>query len=139
MHAILDSPQGGTARDLLRRGLRVESAAKRNLGSNPKRVDTGRLRGSVTHQLLTTTGARGSRLSMRVGTNVSYARMVHDGTGIYGPYGEVIRPKNKKVLRWRSKAYGAKKGKSKGYAFARYVVGMRPNPFLKKAIPAARG
>ena len=47
---LTSSPSGAVAKALLRRGLLVETAAKRNLGGNanaPKRVDTGRLRSSI--------------------------------------------------------------------------------------------
>jgi hypothetical protein len=135
MQALLSSSQGGVAKDMLRRGIRVESAAKKNLGSNPKRVDTGRLRASI----VTVMVMRDGKPIVRVGTSVKYARFVHDGTGIFGPYSTVIRPKNGKVLKWKSKTYGAKTGKYAGYAFAQYTIGMRPNPFLKNALKAAKG
>lgn len=132
IHALLTSPTGPVAKDMIRRGLKVESAAKRRLGSNPRRVDTGRLRASITTQLISYNG----RPAVRVGTNVKYARYVHDGTGIFGPYSEVIRPKTKKALSWVTKGKGRKKGNR---VFAKYVIGMRPNPFLKDALKAARG
>lgn len=122
---------GGVARDLMRRGLRVESAAKRNLGTSPRRIDTGHLRASITTQLV----SGGGRLSVRVGTAVRYAVFVHEGTGIYGPRGTLIKPKSKQVLRWR-----ARKGRGKGgYTYSRWSRGMRPNPFLRKALRAAKG
>ncbi len=68
----------------------------------------------------------------RVGTNVFYALFVHEGTGIYGPKGVPITPKRAKFLRWRKKQGG-------GYVYAKIVKGMRPNPFLKNAISAAKG
>ena len=95
---LLKSPNGAVAKDLLRRGLRVESQAKRNLGGvdGPKRVDTGRLRASITTQLVTIRGWP----AVRVGTNVSYAVYVHEGTGIYGPRGVPIRPVRARMLRF---------------------------------------
>lgn len=132
MMKILSSPQGTVARDLLRRALKVESAAKRNLGSNPKRVDTGRLRASLTHEFATTGR---TRMVARIGTNVKHARFVHDGTGLYGPRHALIVPKSKKALRWTAKGGRGKKG----YVFSKYSRGMKPNPFLKNALPSARG
>lgn len=123
---ILQSRNGPVARDLIRRGIKVESAAKRRISASPKRVNTGRLRSSITHQL----GHNGLTLVMRVGTNVFYARWVHDGTGIYGPRGTRIVPKTAKVLRWTTKS---------GVFYARSVKGMQPNKFLKDALSAARG
>lgn len=128
---LLTSPQGGVAKDLLRRGLKVESKAKLNLTRNPTRVNTGRLRSSVVTVLYTTNG----KLSVRVGTNVFYARWVHDGTGLYGPHAQYIVPRSKKVLRWKSKTYGNKKG----YVYARRSKGMQANHFLADALSAAKG
>lgn len=131
---MLKSPQGAVAKDLIKRGARVESRAKRNLSGvgGPKRVNTGLLRSSIKSQLL----VRPEGLAVRVGTSVYYARFVHDGTGIYGPKHTLIKPKLGKVLVFRSKIYGAKKGKWAGKVVVRSVKGMRPNPFLANALPA---
>lgn len=127
LQAILLSPQGGVAKDLLRRGRKVANKAKRNLNEDfPRRVDTGLLRSSVQAELV----SLGGKVAVRVGTNVEYARFVHDGTGIYGPMGTPILPKNGKYLAWRNKA-----GKM---VYAKKVLGMKPNPFLKNAMMAAK-
>lgn len=87
--------QSGNVRtDVFRRCVRVQSAARDRLGSNPRRIDTGRLRSSIAIAVLPQEGTWVGR----VGTNVDYAIYVHEGT--------------------------------------RY---MRANPFLKDALPAARG
>lgn len=91
IRAKLDDP---LARDMLRRGQRVETAAKRRISHSPRRIDTGRLRASITAQPIRKGGVPGAR----VGTSVEYALYVHDGT--------------------------------------RYMI---PNPFLRDALPAARG
>ena len=133
---IFNSPQGAVARDLMKRGARVESRAKRNLGggtgSGPKRVDTGLLRSSINKQLIQTPLG----MAVRVGTNVYYARWVHDGTGIYGPKKMKIVPKRARALVFRSIVYGAKKGKWRGKVVVSSVKGMRGNPFLEEALPA---
>jgi hypothetical protein len=132
---LLRSTNGAVAQDILRRCLKVESAARRNLGSNPKRVDTGRLRASITHQFIQRSGGLGA-IAGRVGTNVKYARFVHDGTGIYGPRHALIRPVNGKALRWPAKAKRGK-GKSKGgFIYSKTSKGMAPNKFLKDALKA---
>ena len=123
----MTSPGGAIYKDLLKRGLLVETAAKKNLGAGPKRVNTGRLRASITHQFITVNGMP----AMIVGTNVVYAIYVHDGTGIYGPKGQRIHPKNKRAMRWKGKGVT-------GYIFAKSTAGMRPNPFLKNALHAAK-
>lgn len=130
IRALINSPNGGVYQDLLRRGLLVETAAKRNLGGigGPKRVDTGRLRASINTQVVT--GTDGPRVI--VGTNVWYALLVHNGTGIYGPRRRMIRPVRAKRLRFKPKG-------SRHYVYARQVRGMAPNAFLKNALWAARG
>lgn len=137
LHYIISSPVGPTAKDLLKRGKRVESRAKRNLtgaAGAPRRVNTGHLRASVGTNLL----IRPDGLAVRVGTGVSYALYVHDGTGLYGPKHTVIRPKLGRVLVFRSKIYGAKRGKYAGKVVVTFVRGMKPNPFLRDALPAFR-
>lgn len=132
---IMKSPVGAVAKDLIKRGKRVESRAKRNLaglGGKPKRINTGHLRASISTNLI----IRPEGLAVQVGTNVRYARWVHDGTGLYGPKHVVIRPKFGKVLVFSSKIYGAKKGKWAGKVVVRYVRGMKANPFLHDALPA---
>ena len=68
---LFDSADGPVARDLARRTIQVETAAKRNTP-----VDTGRLRSSMTHELR----RRGDDYVGRVGTNVEYAIYVEMGT-----------------------------------------------------------
>lgn len=55
----------------------LEGEAVIEIESNPRRVDTGRLRGSIAHSL---EGEGGNEPSVTVGTNVEYAIYVHDGT-----------------------------------------------------------
>lgn len=127
---LLTSPQGGVVQDLMRRGLLVETQAKRNLAGigGPKRIDTGRLRASINTQVVTRDGLP----AVLVGTNVAYAMYVHEGTGLYGPKHQVIRSRTAKRLRF--KPYGSSR-----YVYARQVSGMPPNRFLVNALPAARG
>lgn len=122
------------AQDLLKRGLRVQAKARRYVGGaegHIKRVDSGDLRSSI--QVQPRMRPRGP--SVRVGTGKKYARFVHEGTGLYGPKKQLIKPKSKKVLAFKSKKYGGKRG----VVFARSVKGMRRNQFLKDALPAAKG
>lgn len=138
LYHMFNSPNGAVAKDLMKRGARVESRAKRNVsgigGSGPKRVDTGHLRSSIKHQLV----LRPEGLSVRIGTNVHYAIFVHNGTGLYGPKHMLIRPKRAKALVWRSRLYGQKSGKFRGFVVVKSTKGMRPNPFLAAALPAFR-
>lgn len=125
------------AKDLLRRGFKVQNEARRLLGGargHPKRVSTGRLRSSVSVQLRTHAG----RPAVRVGTNVRYASYVRRGTGIYGPRRQRIVPKRAKALVFPSARYGARRGKFAGKVVVRSVKGMRGNDFLRPALRAAR-
>lgn len=128
---ILTSPTGPVAHALLLRGYRVQAQARKNLGggpSGPKRIDTGKLRASISVVLR----KKNSRtLTVYIGTSVEYAVWVHDGTGLYGPLHRPITPRTKRYLRF--KPHG-----SSTYVYARSVKGMRPNPFLADALGAAR-
>lgn len=117
---LLTGQQGVVMRGMFRKGKRVETAAKHSCP-----VDHGRLRSSITTQFV----AAGGKLVVRVGSDVEYARAVHDGTGIYGPRGVVIRPTHARVLIWTGED-----GKKIG---ARYVRGMRGRPFLTDALREA--
>jgi HK97 gp10 family phage protein len=68
---LFESPRGPAGRDLARRSVQVESAAKRLAP-----VDTGRLRSSISREL----GEDTDGLVARVGTNVDYAPHVEFGT-----------------------------------------------------------
>jgi bacteriophage HK97-gp10 putative tail-component len=129
---ILQSPNGAVAKDMLRRAIRVQGAAKKNLNDTPRRIDTGRLRASITYEL----SLAGRRWRARIGTNVEYARYVHDGTGLYGPRHQYIVPRNRKVLRWVSRGAG-KSGKG-GYTYAMRSSGFPGNPFLRNALKAVK-
>lgn len=126
---LLNGPSGGVARELLKRGYKVQARAKLLVSGagagHPKRVRTGVLRSSILVQLRAIPSLR-----VRIGTNVPYAGFVHDGTGLYGPRKHKIYPKKAKVLRWRTN------GKT---FYARSVKGMRKNQFLKAALKAAKG
>jgi hypothetical protein len=116
---ILVGPSGAVAADLLRRAIRVESRAKQLCP-----VDTGRLRSSITHELVK---SGGGVMLARIGTNVSYARDVHEGTRPH-----VIRPRSARVLRFPA---GGR------IVYTAYVnhPGTRGRPFLRDALPAAAG
>lgn len=132
LQAQLRSANGGVIRDMLRRGLLVETQAKRNLdGANgkPRRIDTGRLRASGTTQVVTF----GGELRVTVTFNAKYARAVHDGTGLYGPRHQYITPKRKRFMKFKTRTSAGR------YVYARRVAGMRGNPFLADALSAASG
>lgn len=87
MAALLTGPNGGVARDLARRAVRVQNAAKVNASGRPgPRVQTGRLRSSISWEIRTQQSGlpgfaqvTGGGLVARVGTNVVYARPLELG------------------------------------------------------------
>lgn len=71
LHTLLRSEQGDIAKDLARRAIQVDRAAKQLCP-----VDTGRLRSSITWEL----GQDIQGLLAVIGTNVTYAPFVELGT-----------------------------------------------------------
>lgn len=117
------------AKDLLRRGYRVQALARKLLTGagpeHPSRINSGKLRSSIHVSL----AVRRGEPVVLVGTGVSYARYVHEGTGLYGPHRARIVPTHRKALAFRS---GGKK------IVVRSVRGMPGNAFLRDALVAAR-
>jgi len=86
IHSLFHDPDGAIAKDLTRRAINVESQAKINASGNPvdgannpegrgPNVQTGRLRSSITHELVDTDKG----LVARIGTNVEYALPLETG------------------------------------------------------------
>lgn len=127
INSELAGANGMVLREVLRRGLRVETAAKRFAPA-----DHGRLRGSITHRVVRSSDPAGNPVpAVEVGTDVSYAAYVHRGTGIYGPYHTPIRPVHAQLLRWVDRRGTV--------MYARTVRGQRANPFLKEALDREAG
>jgi hypothetical protein len=80
LNALLRSPQGPVAQDLLRRGQRVQNAAKNNLrgAGDPslRAFDTGALTNSIASEFLLINNLP----TVRVGANTYYALWIHEGT-----------------------------------------------------------
>ena len=94
-------------------GLHLEGEAKDELENDPRRIDTGNLRNSITHAV-----DEGDK-AVLVGTNVEYGIYVHEGTGIYAVNGDGRQDP------W---GYMGKDGKW------HVTHGMKPNRFLKNAV-----
>lgn len=99
-------------------GTKIADYAAMNLERNPRRVDTGRLKNSLTHQVE-------SDDSVVAGTNVEYAPYVEYGTGKYAEKGGRSTP-------WLVKVPSGSGGKWAGKAFI--TAGMKPNHFLRDAL-----
>lgn len=135
LRQVLTGPAGPVVADLFRRGNRVLQKAR---VLTP--VDQGQLRASLALEMRSEDGVPVAR----VGTNVKYAIWVHEGTGIYGPRKRPITPVRKKLLAWPVKnqsGQGRRRyrgGRTAQYAFAKQVAGVKPRPFLRNALDAAR-
>lgn len=84
---LLNGRDGGIARDLARRAVRVQNQAKVNASGRPgPNVDTGRLRSSISWELRTNAAVlpgfaapSGGGISVRIGTNVIYGLYLETG------------------------------------------------------------
>lgn len=76
LRTLLAGENGAVARDLAKRAIRVEAAAKDNATHRPgPRVDSGRLRTSISWRL----GSDSEGVYADVGTNVFYGRILELG------------------------------------------------------------
>ena len=119
---VLAGPNGPVYRDLLVRAIRVESRAKILASGRPgPKVQSGRLRASITHRLLSSPEGAFAE----VGTNVEYAGFVEYGTGPH-----TIRARNRQALYWKGADHPVRSVRHPGN---------RPYPFLRPALLAAAG
>lgn len=119
LQVLLRSDDGVVGKDVMRRGRRVEAAAKRRV-----HVKTGRLQRSIKARRDRSEG----EAAVVVEATAKHARFVHDGTGVYGPTGLPIQPKTRSVLKFRVGGVTV---------FAPSVRGQRGTHFLRDALPAA--
>lgn len=108
--------------NMVHRGRRVQSAARQIVGH-----DTGRLAAEIEVREFPHRGSTG----VRVGSDLHYASLHHEGTGVYGPTGSPIRPKRAKYLVF------VPKGGTRP-VFARQVRGQQGTQYLRRAMPAAK-
>ena len=117
---LLSDPAGAVGRDLTRRAINVRDQAVRNASGRPgPNVQTGRLRSSITFDVLVKEG----QLVARVGTNVEYALFVEEGTSPHD-----IRPRRRRALSWPTADHPVR---------LVHHPGNRPYPFLRPALSAA--
>jgi hypothetical protein len=117
---LLEQPGGPVWQAADRAGIATTSRARIDLTA-ANLVNTGVLRNSIEHR----TTAEPGRVVSRVGTDVGYARYVHEGTT--GP----IYPRTARVLRFQPRG-------SSSFVFADSVRGTREtgrySPFLTNAL-----
>jgi len=134
IEALFLSPTGPVFRHVAEVTERVRNAAVRRA---PR--DTGALATSIE----ATVAVYGQTIVGRVGSRLEYAAYQHEGTGIFGPRHEVIRPVSAKALKFkpgrpigpsRRGGRGSSPERRGGYVFAKFVKGTPPNPFLVDAL-----
>lgn len=118
----LADPGGPVERDMQRRGEKVQRVARVLV-----KKDTRALERRITVRIVRTRGVPAAR----VGSDLYYSRWVHDGTGIYGPRGTPIVPRQAARLRF----FWKRKGR---WVTAKSVRGQRGAHYLTRALPAAR-
>ena len=122
------------------RDLRVRANRVLNVARAKCPVDEGRLRASIHVEF--GTGKGGSPVA-RIGSNLPYAIFVHEGTGIYGPKGAMIRARKGRFMVWpRVNNSGVGRRQFKGgatekFVFAKQTRGSPGRPFLTDALRAA--
>lgn len=121
LNRLLRSPGGPVARDMLKRGKKVQAAARRRINSR-----TGELSRSIDVSIVIVGGTAG----VKIGTDLYYARFVHDGTGIHGPNHRPIRPSR----RGGALAFPGRGGQ----VVVASSSGQRGTHFLRNALRAAR-
>jgi hypothetical protein len=122
----IQGPNSGVARDMLRRGLRVQARARKRAPAK-----TGRLRTSIDIATQNRTVMGVNTFAIIIGSNLDWAAWVHNGTGLYGPHHTRIVPTRGKIL-----VFVGRRGR---YVHVGSVAGQRPRPFLKDALRAVRG
>lgn len=138
MYQFLYGPTGWGVRWTRRAGDQVRNAAVRRA---PR--DTGTLANSIT----TSTSVFPGFVVATIGSNLNYALYRHEGTGIYGPTGNVIRPVRARALRFQARGFigplrpgqrAAAPGQG-GYVFAKFVRGTPGSHYLTDALDEVLG
>jgi hypothetical protein len=120
VNTLIRGQNGIAGREVRERGERIKKRAQELVG-----VDTGRLRASIFVRNFIILG----NPAVLIGYGTRYGNYHHNGTGIWGPTGQVIKPKTARALRFRPKGMGFD-------VYAASVRGSKPNPFLRDAIIA---
>lgn len=107
---------------------------------------TGTSMRSLTSEVLV--DPAGTHIEGRVGTLYAPVRYVNEGTGLYGPHHEVIRPVRARALRFPTpgnpgftlagRQRSGRAGAGASWVFAKYVRGIRPRRYAQLAAEAVR-
>jgi HK97 gp10 family phage protein len=117
----LDKSPEETTKKAVRRAVDLSVMELRGNLQRNSPVDHGKMQGSWL-----IAGQFTGELNQKIISSAVYTKWVNDGTGIYGPRGQLIRPKTGRLL-------GPFKYKGKMIAVP-YVRGIRPRKFVEKSI-----
>lgn len=136
LRALLADPNGAVAQIIWQKANNIATVAKTLAPRGP----TGDLRKTTQATVAIENGVPVGTIA----SNKEYAIFVHEGTGIYGPKKEVIRPRQAKALQWPVTNPGKgrrryKGGKTQAYNYAKFVRGQKGVPYLKMAMERVLG
>lgn len=114
LNRLLRSRFGPLAQNMLTRGNRVQRAARRRINSR-----SGDLERSI--QVSTVRGYDGG-VGVRIGSDLYYARFVHDGTGVYGPSRRPIRPTRRRALAFVGRTGNVVVASTRGQRGTRFLI-----------------
>ena len=101
---VLKAERDAVIKFLTEAGLHLEGEAKKELENDPRRIDTGNLRNSISSEV------DSSEPAAYVGTNVEYAPYVHDGTMRMAPNRFLRNAFERNADQIKAKAEAALKG-----------------------------
>jgi hypothetical protein len=129
LYYLLEDENGPTGRDLLRRGLNVESASVTYCP-----VDEGPARASIDHEI----GRDQDGLYVKVGSNLDYFIHIERGTGLFEETIPGVAPSPNKGQRITAKDGGTLRFVADGeIVYRKSIKGMRPHAPLRKGLAHA--
>lgn len=131
--ASLLAVAGGDA--LIKGSLEAAAIAVQGIARQQAPVKTGRLVNSI--------GYKVKGLEATISPKVGYGIFVEMGTGLYGPKGHLIEPKQSKVLATKQNPGFGKSTSGGYYIIGKYSRGQEANPFMERsahlAMPVVEG
>lgn len=107
----------------IRTALTIAAISIQKVARTEAPTKTGRLVNSITYKV--------DGLTATIGPKVKYGLYVETGTGIYGPKGQPIVPKNAKVLATKINP-GFGEPHNNYYVIGRSSKGQKANPFMER-------
>lgn len=91
-----------------------------------------------TGRLVNSIGYKIKGMTATISPSVNYGLYVETGTGIYGPKGQVIVPKSKKVLATKVNPGFGSKNKAGYFVIGKSSKGQQANPFMERTAELAK-